>query len=307
MRRGYFRDVCRIRLRGCEPERCLDALLKENIPFWSVSRPDEFSMLLRLRRADADLACGVIRRCQCDPEITVFRSFRQDFSKLKKRWALLIGLPAALALSVILSNVIVHVEIRGCETVQEARVRRALDDLGVCFGAWGPSLDARQIRNGMLLLVPELRWVGVNWSGMRASVQVAERDRAKAPLDRTSAANLIACTDGVVTHMEVYNGQAVCAPGDAVRKDQILISGVVDLERLRVTTRALGEVYADTRRTVLVKTPDSRLERTPEDSAGLCIWLRFGLGFLARIRITFQIQNLKGCNTVPHAEWSLVA
>ena len=276
MRRGYFRDVCRIRLRGCEPERCLDALLKENIPFWSVSRPDEFSMLLRLRRADADLACGVIRRCQCDPEITVFRSFRQDFSKLKKRWALLIGLPAALALSVILSNVIVHVEIRGCETVQESRVHRALDDLGVCFGAWGPSLDARQIRNGMLLLVPELRWVGVNWSGMRASVQVAERDRAKAPLDRTSAANLIACTDGVVTHMEVYNGQAVCAPGDAVRKDQILISGVVDLERLRVTTRALGEVYADTRRTVLVKTPDSRLERTPEDSAGLCIWLRFG-------------------------------
>ena len=178
MMRDYFRNVCRVRLRGCEPERCLDALLAAKIPFWSVRRPDEFTLLLRLRRSDADFAGAVIRRCQCEPEMTALRSLRQDLSRLKKRWALMIGLPAALILSILFSNMIAQVTIRGCETVSEVRVRRALDDLGVRFGAWGPSLRSEELRNGMLHLIPELRWVGVNWSGMRAAVQVAERDRA---------------------------------------------------------------------------------------------------------------------------------
>ena len=253
-----------------------DALLAAKIPFWSVRRPDEFTLLLRLRRSDADFAGDVIRRCQCEPEMTALRSLRQDLSRLKKRWALMIGLPAALILSILLSNMIAQVTIRGGETVSEVRVRRALDDLGVRFGAWGPSLRSEELRNGMLHLIPELRWVGVNWSGMRAAVQVAERDRAEPPLERTGAAHMVACTDGVVTKVEALNGQAVCAPGDAVRKGQVLISGVVDLERLRVTTRALGEVYADTRREIRIKTPDARLAYTPEERAGFCLWLRIG-------------------------------
>ena len=144
------------------------------------------------------------------------------------------------------------------------------------FGAWGPSLDSEELRYGMLLLVPELRWAGVNWSGMRAEVQVAERPEEAPSVARTGAADMIACTDGVVTGLEVWGGQAACAPGDAVTEGQVLISGTMDLERLRVTTRALGEVYADTRRVIRVKTPAVRTERTPEDLAGVCLWLRVG-------------------------------
>ena len=272
----YFRGACRLRLRGCEPERCLDALLQAGIPFRSVGKPDEFTLTLLLRRIDADAASSIARRCQCEPEITVLRSFRRDFAVLRRRWALLLGLPLALALGIIASNVIVRVEIRGCETVDEVQVRRALDDLGVGFGAWGPSVDSEMLRNAMLRALPELRWIGVNWSGMRASVQVTERTRAEASLERSGAAHLVACTDGVITRVEAYNGQALCAPGDAVRAGQVLISGIVDLERLQVVTRALGEVYADTRRVIRVKTPGTRTERTPENAAGLCLWLQVG-------------------------------
>ncbi len=272
----YLRGVCRVRLRGLEPERCLDALLRAGIPFWSVTRPDEYTLHLHLRRADADNACAIFLRCQCDSELVCLRSLRGDLARAGKRWALLLGLPVALALALVLSNAVVRVDVRGCERVSEAQVRRALDTLGVSFGAWGPSLDSEELRYGMLLLVPELRWAGVNWSGMRAEVQVAERPEEAPSVARTGAADMIACTDGVVTGLEVWGGQAACAPGDAVTEGQVLISGTMDLERLRVTTRALGEVYADTRRVIRVKTPAVRTERTPEDLAGVCLWLRVG-------------------------------
>ncbi len=272
----YFRGVCQVRLRGCDPERCLDALLRAGIPFWAVTKPEEYTLHLRLHRADAQAARDVIRHCQCDVELTDLRSLRRDASGFKNRWALMLGLPIVLALAVNAYNIVVQVEIRGCSAVEEAQVRRALDTLGVRFGAWGPALDSEQIRNGILRMVPELRWVGVNWSGMRADVQVTERTRAREPMERTGASNLIACTDGVVTQVAVYNGQAACAPGDAVRAGQVLISGTVDLERLRVTTRALGEVYADTRRKIEVRTPDMRIERAAGGPAGLCLWLCVG-------------------------------
>lgn len=272
----YIRGVYLARLRGCAPERCLDALLRAGIPVWAVKKTGDYTLTLRLRRADADAARDIICRCQCEAEFTALRSARRDAARLRTRLALLLGLPLALVLAIVVSNTVVRVDIRGCEAVEEIRVRRALDTLGVRFGAWGPSLNSEQIRNGMLRLVPELRWVGVNWSGMRADVQVAERTRPRAPTLRTGAADLIACTDGVITEVEALNGQALCAPGDAVRAGDVLISGMVDLERLRVATRALGEVYADTRRAVEVRTPAYRTQFEAEGPASVCLWLCAG-------------------------------
>lgn len=272
----YFRGCVRLRLHGCEPERCLQALLRAGVTFWDTEKPDEFTLILTAYRSDAARAERLARRCQCDAEVTALRSFRGDFRGLKRRRALLMGMLLAVAGAVVAPNIILDVEVTGCETLAPEQVLRALDDLGVHFGTWGPSIDSEQLRNDMLRTIPELRWIGVNWSGMKARVQVSEYAAEKPPLERRGCASLVSCAEGVVTRLEVYNGQAAVAPGDAVREGQVLISGLVDLERCCRATRALGEVYAETRREWTVLTPDTRLIRTPERLCGVCIWLCAG-------------------------------
>ena len=272
----YFRGCVRLRLQGCEPERCLQSLLRAGVALWDMEKPDDFTLLLTLYRADAKRAVQLARHCQCDAEITALHSFRGDFYGLKTRWALLAGMLLVVAGAVIAPNVILSVEVTGCEALEPERVIRALDDLGVHFGTWGPSIDAEQLRNDMLRTIPALRWIGVNWSGMRAKVQVSEHGEEKAPLDRTKYTSLVACADGVVTSVEVYNGQALVRPGDAVREGQVLVSGLVDLERCRRATRALGEVYAETRREWIVLTPRTRIQRAPERLCGICVYLCAG-------------------------------
>ena len=272
----YFRGCVRLRLRGCEPERCLQCLLRAGVAFWNTQKSDEFTLLLTLRRADAARAERIAQLCQCDAEFTALRSFRGDFSGLKKRRALLLGMLLVIAGAILAPNVILSVEVSGCETLEPERIVRALDDLGVHFGTWGPSIDSEQLRNEMLRRITELRWIGVNWSGMRAKVQVSEHALEKAPLELRGCADLTACADGVITGVEVYNGQAMVQPGDAVHEGQVLISGLVDLERCWRATRALGEVYAETRREWTVLTPAQRSIRTPERLAGVCVWLRVG-------------------------------
>ena len=272
----YVRGCTRLRLRGCEPERCLQALLDAGIAFWGTHKPDEFTLLLTLYRMDAARAVSICHRCQCDVDTTTLPSFRRDFYGLKKRWALLLGMLLILAGVLLAPNVILDVEVTGCETLEPEQVIRALDDLGVHFGTWGPSIDSERLRNELLRRIPELRWIGVNWCGLRAKVQVSEQDPVHSSLDRLGCSDLISCTDGVVTGVEVYNGQALVAPGDAVTEGQTLISGLVDLERCLRATRALGEVYAETRRCLTVLTPRNRTVRTPGRLRGACIWLRVG-------------------------------
>ena len=272
----YFRGCVRLRLRGCEPERCLQALLDAGIAFWDTEKPDEFTLLLTLYRADAARAKRLAGRCQCDADAAAFPSFRGDFYGLKKRWALLLGMLLVLAGVLLAPNVILDVEVTGCEAMEPEQIVRALDDLGLRFGTWGPSIDAELLRNEMLRRIPELRWIGVNWCGLRAKVQVSEHGPEQPPMDRLCCSDLVSCADGVVTGVEVYSGQALVKPGDAVTEGQVLISGLVDLERCYRATRALGEVCAETRRCLTVLTPRNRMIRTPGKLRGLCIWLRVG-------------------------------
>lgn len=273
----YFRSCCRLTLRGCDPERCLDRFLAANIPFWQIEKSDGFTLSLCLYASDAPLAQSLARRCQCEGELVPLKSFRRDIAGLLRRWVFLLGMAAAIAGIVIVPNFVVALDVEGCENLEPAVVLRALETLDVRFGTWGPSIDNEHIKNEMLRVVPELRWISVNVSGMRATVLVAERSRSEPAVDRREAVtNLVSCADGIVTEMTVMNGQAACAVGDAVVEGQVLVSGLVDLERCTMYTRSLGEVYADTRRQITVLTPAKRTQRQPQSVAGYCVYVTCG-------------------------------
>lgn len=273
----YFRGCCRMRAAGCEPERCLERLLAAGIAFWNIHKADEFSLSFTVYRADAARAQALCQRMQCDCQPIPLRSFRGDFYGLRRRWALLLGMAAVITAMIVLPAFVVALDVEGCEQVDPAQVLRVLETENIHFGTRGQSIDNEQLRNVVLRKIPELRWMAVNCSGMRAKVLVAERSKPEPVIDRRDrVTNLIACADGVITDLSVLNGQAVCKRGDAVQKGQVVISGLMDVERVILPTRALGEVYADTRREMTVLTPRDRVLRTPENIAGRCFYLCAG-------------------------------
>lgn len=273
----YFRGCCRLTIEGCQPERCLRSLLSTGIAFWDIRKSDEYTLSLTVYRANASAACALCRLCQCDAHARPLRSFRGDFYGLKRRWALLLGLCIVIFAMAVLPRYIFLLDVEGCAQVPKEEILRVLAEEGVGFGTLGTDVNNEMLRNNVLRKIPELRWMAVNQSGMRATVLVAERTEPEPTVDRRiGVTNLIACADGIITGMNVLNGQAACKPGDAVTKGDVLISGLMDVERVTVPTRALGEVYADTRRKISVVTPQNRLRREPDGVAGRCFYLIAG-------------------------------
>ncbi len=76
------------------------------------------------------------------------------------------------------------IQIAGNETVPREVILRSLEKNGVHRGCFGFALNGEDIRNHVLLEIPELSWVAVNVSGCRANVEVRERRTAPKPLDR---------------------------------------------------------------------------------------------------------------------------
>ena len=75
----------------------------------------------------------------------------------------------------VLSRFLLVVEVTGNERIPSAVILSELQRFGVYPGAYGPSIDTKEICNEMLLAIPELGYLTVQVSGIRAEVAVKEK------------------------------------------------------------------------------------------------------------------------------------
>ena len=177
----------------------------------------------------------------------------------RRRLGLWAGIAAAIILLISGSGVVWQVKVTGNEKLTEEQVLEYLWDYGVRPGASLEGLLGRvdEIRSLAEMNSPEIAWMSLNLSGTVAYVQIREENT---PPDSTAAgpdgANLVADADGVVTGFVLSRGKPVVAVGDTVRRGDLLVTGIIDSERLGVrVVGAEGEVRALTTHSVSVTVP----------------------------------------------------
>ena len=150
-------------------------------------------------------------------------------------------------LSVFLQGRILFLRVEGNGAVPARLILEQAADCGLGFGAPAREIRSEQVKNHLLWAIPELRWAGVNVSGCTAVITVAEREAVLEPEEELPG-DIVAVADGVVTECYPRAGSCLAAPGQAVQKGTVLISGVTDLGRVTHLGRAEGEIYGLTRR-----------------------------------------------------------
>ena len=151
-----------------------------------------------------------------------------------------LALPAAAAffalLAAMLSGFIWSVQTDGCSQVSREEVLSVLEDCGLKPGVWRRALNTEEIAaRAMRKLNGRVSWLGVNFSGSRAVIEV--HDYTDPGKDDTFGppANIVADFDGLLLSLQVYSGKAAAFVGSGVCKGDLLISGV--------TTDRYGEAH----------------------------------------------------------------
>ena len=251
-----FRGQTWVRVEAPFPERVLNLCSARGLAFWDLVWESETAFTCRLSRRD----CGHLRRAMKNLEgsVTVVRGEGVPFflGRFRRRQVLLAGLTACALWVTVGSFFIWDFTVEGNETVTEEEILRALDRYGVGLGTLGLGLDTEDLRNHILLEIPELSWITVNVSGCRATVQVRERIPMPELVSKREPTNVVARRAGLVLEVQALDGVTCVLPGSSVTEGQLLISGVEDTETFgaRVLT-GMGTVEARTWYTLTAHLP----------------------------------------------------
>lgn len=173
-----------------------------------------------------------------------------------RRVGLLLGLCAAAAITVAGSLFLWQIRVVGCERVGAEEVLELLADEGVEVGSYIPPIDAIVTAQKVLLKDDRIAFIAINIIGTRCEVQVTESAFPDGEVQDDRPSSLTASYGGLIERIELYDGQVLVKPGEAVLPGQVLISGLCEMEegRWRLTSAA-GKVYAKVERTFTVDVP----------------------------------------------------
>ncbi len=199
--------------------------------------------------------------------------------RYRRRAGLILGVMVALSLVLLSRRFVWDVRVKGNETMSEAEIEAELRACGFGVGSYIPDLSAAELENRVLIASDRISWISIHMEGTVAVVQVIEHtEKAPAPSqeDLSRPANLVAARDGQIEYLQLYRGQPVVVVGQAVKKGELLVSGIYDSTQSGYRyTRAAGMVMARTTHEFSVKIPLSYEEKVYSDPKRLEIDLRF--------------------------------
>ncbi len=272
----------RIRVETPFPERVLNLCGARNLAFWDMEWESETAFTCRLNRRDYYALRRAVKKLDC----TADRGAEGGGTLLPgpvPAAARAVGGTDPVRRAAVL-RLLLHLGLHGGGRTSGSRTRRSCGrcrSRGVGIGTFGISLDTEDIRNHVLLEIPELLWITVNVSGCRAYVEVRERVEAPEPVDEREPTNVVARRDGLVLDVQALDGVQCVLPGTSVEAGELLISGVEDTETVGARVLAgMGKVEARTWYTLSTVMPLTVAEKqyTGEEKHGLLpgLWDKSG-------------------------------
>lgn len=245
------------------PERVLNLCAEYGVAFWDLRWESPVAFTFTLARRDWKRLRRLSKRVDCDLTAVSWKGTPFFLGRMRRRYALWVTLALGLAALVYSSFFIWDFQVEGCETVSPQEILRALERHGVGFGTYGYAVDSPELRNLLLLEMPQLSYIAVNVKGCRAYVQVRERVPAPEIVSQREPGNTVAAKDALVTAVQPWGGEKQVLPGTTVKEGQLLISGVVesDFSGARYL-RGMGKVYGRTWYQLRCQVPLTVQERT---------------------------------------------
>ncbi|HZK58149.1 MAG TPA: sporulation protein YqfD [Clostridia bacterium] len=245
---NYMRGYVIIRVEGLTLEKFINMCTARNIYLWDVKRIGNTTLEAKLGiKGFRDLR-KIVRKLGCKVSIYQKHGYPFWIHKLKKRKMLLTGAFFCFLLLIFVSTFIFTIEVVGNKEVEKTEIISKLDALGLRPGTNRYFINLRKLENRLILDIDRLAWVGIELKGVKAKIEVVEKIIPPGKVDKNIPCNIIAKKNGVIEKIIARNGDPVVEKGDIVKKGDILISGIVQLEPTEenILVHSYGEVYAKT-------------------------------------------------------------
>lgn len=266
----------KIHMIGADIPATIDLLCKQGMVLYRIEYDGDLSASMEIPYGQYRDFKYIAERRGNEVRVRSVRGIGQLTKGILFRPVFITAVLLLIFLSVWVPSRVLFIAVEGNEKVPVTQILLQAEKSGVYFGASRRAVRSETVKNRLLESIPQLRWVGITTDGCTATIRVLEEETADGEQETVSYSNIIAVSDGVITSCTVTSGAAACSVGDAVKAGQVLISGYQDLGLLVKLTRAKGEVFAQTERTISLVTPSAYVKKESVTSEKVNYSLAFG-------------------------------
>ena len=266
----------KIEVMTADQSRLLSLIAENGVILSDIQNKDDFTLQFSIDNSDYVYLKQLLDRRGVEYRLINKNAIVSMTERVKSRLVLFAGILLVLALTVILPTRIYFVVVEGNASVPESVILDICEKNGLHFGAERSKLRNVSVKNSILQQIPGINWVGITTDGCVATVKVVESLHLQEEFPDDSVSSIVAITDGVVDEITVLQGMALCRPGQAVQKGQVLISAYEDLGLLLKATQAKGEIYGQTVRPFRLITPSQCHVKTKKEAVRVSYALQIG-------------------------------
>lgn len=247
--RRFTRTGLILHITCADKEALIKALTHKMIRLTDIKNIDDLTFRVTVNRSDLANVQKIAEKNGASIKIFSKVGFLWSIMAILNRPVLVIFLLAVIAASSFISSRILFISVEGNSYISEKYILEAAESCGLQFGTIRRNVRSEVIKNALLERVPQLQWVGVNTKGCVATISVREKTEIETEsLVSKEVCSIVAIRDGIIQQCTVYQGNALCTVGQAVKAGQILVSAYTGSDKITKATRADAEIYAVTNR-----------------------------------------------------------
>lgn len=207
-------------------DRFINLCRSEDIPLWNIEN-NSGKITARTSVSGYKQLRGIAKKSGMKIRIVKKSGLGFFISKNKIRSGLAVGAIAFLLILITLSQFVWRIEVVGNAEIEDEVILSEFEGYGIKTGAKISDLDLKAITENVLRDMPELSWAKVNKKGSMLCIEIREKRKIPEFYDASVPTNVVASEDGLVLSSDVLRGTEEVKVGSAVRKGDLLISGIV--------------------------------------------------------------------------------
>jgi len=243
----YITGYAKLRITGVSIEKFINKVQSSDIILFDIKRNKYKELTFKVNRCDLEKIKRVSTELHLDMEIINETGFLYYLQIFLQNRSFVLGVIIGMLLLYLATSFIWIVEIRGNEKVKTDELKTIIEDLGVKRGVLKSTIDHDKFIIELLNKESRLTWAELEIKGVRAMVRVAEGEKPPEVIDADTPCNIVARRDGFLLKLLPLNGERAVDDNNAVKKGQILVSGIIHSELSGTRyVHAMGQAWAHT-------------------------------------------------------------
>lgn len=220
--------VVTVQIEGFFTERFINLCRTHNIKIWNVRNITSGLVSFDIYISEFKKLRKIAKKTKCKVKIKSKKGIYFFAFKYRKR-KLFIILAILLIISVCaFSNFIWNIKIVGNEKVDSETIYKSLKDSGFKIGKLKVGTQKSEIANKVRADIPEISWLGIDFSGTTAYVKVIEKTKiSDENIQENANGDIVAIKNGIITKIIPENGTALYKEGSYVEEGMKLIEGKI--------------------------------------------------------------------------------